>query len=83
MIYHLLITPLLVGLLLAGWIGFQSFVRKRSPLMTPDSDVLQGRFSCGTCISFEECHVILTAPQSDSVSDTKILKIDGNHEVSL
>jgi hypothetical protein len=83
MIYQLVITILLMGLLLTAWIGFQSWVRRQSPWMRPDTDVLQGRFSCGTCISFEECHIVLTQPQRDSVSDTEIMKIDRSDEVAL
>ena len=62
MLYHLLITPLILGLLFAGWIALQAWFRRRSPTMGPDADVLQGRFSCGTCIGFEECHVVFTDP---------------------
>ena len=62
MLYHLLITPLLLGILIAAWLGFQAWVRKRSPGMRPDADVLQGRFSCGTCFEFESCHATLTRP---------------------
>ncbi len=61
MLYHILITPLLLGLIIAAWLGFQSWVRKRSPGMRPDADVLRGRFSCGTCFEFESCHTTLTS----------------------
>jgi hypothetical protein len=83
MLYHLLITPLLVGLLLACWIGFQAFVRRRSPGLGHDADVLQGRFSCGTCIGFEDCHVALTRPRRDSGAAAEILEIDRSDEVTL
>lgn len=71
MLYHLLLTPLLLGLLLAAWIGFQGWVRRMSPGLRADADVLRGRFSCGTCIEFESCHTALTRP-SDSPSDPHV-----------
>ncbi len=83
MLYHLLITPLLVGLLLVGWIGFQAFVRKRTPGMGHDADVLRGRFSCGTCVGFEACHVLLTQPGPRSVAEAEVLGVDESDEVAL
>jgi len=83
MLYHLVITTLLVALLMGGWIGLQSWVRRRSPWMSHDTDVLQGRFSCGTCIGFEDCHILLTQPDRDSVSGSEILEIDRAEELTL
>ena len=83
MLYHLLITPLLLGGLLAGWIGFQAWVRKCSPGLAADADTLRGRFSCGTCFDFETCRDVLTRPRKESVADSEILEVDRVDEVAL
>lgn len=80
MVYHIAVTVLAMGLLLAGWISFQAWIRRKTPGMRGDADVLRGRFgSCGACFGFEDCRI----PESASVSDADILEVHPVDEVAL
>ncbi len=78
MLYHAAVTILALGLLLSAWVAFQSWVRRATPGMREDADVLRGRFgSCGACFGFEDCRI------PASVTDTDVLEVDTVHEVAL
>jgi hypothetical protein len=78
MLYHLVITIVLLGLLLAAWVGFQAWVRRLTPGMSEDADVLRGRFgSCGVCLGFEACKI------PGLVADSDVLEVDSVDEVAL
>ncbi len=76
--YHLAITIVALGLLLTAWVLFQGWVRRHTPGMREDADVLRGRFgSCGACFGFEDCHL------PDLVANADVLKVDPVDEVAL
>ena len=81
MLYHFIVTPLVIGVLLTAWVLFQNWFRSYSPEMPPDCDVLRGRFgSCGACFNFEACHL----PEDDRlVTNTDILEVGRVNEVAL
>ncbi len=55
MLHDLIIAVGGIILLMAGWILFQNWVRKNSPELPPDCDVLEGRFGCSTCALADHC----------------------------
>jgi hypothetical protein len=55
MLTQLAVTILALALLMGGWLTLQAWVRRLYPELTPDSDVLDGRFGCGNCIRRGHC----------------------------
>lgn len=55
MILQLAVTIVALTVLLGGWMLLQGWVRRASPELTPESDVLDGRFGCGSCIRRGHC----------------------------
>jgi len=76
--YDFAVTVLSLGLLLTLWVLFQAWVRRHTPGMRRDADVLSGRIgSCGACFGFEDCRL------PNLVTHPDIVEIDPVDEVSL
>ena len=76
--YHIAVTIVGLAVLITAWLAFQSWVRRTTPGMRNDADVLRGRFgSCGACFGFEDCRI------PESVTDSDVLKVDPVDEVAL
>ena len=76
--YHTAVTIIALALLLTAWILFQNWVRRHTPGMRSDADVLRGRFgSCGACFGFEDCRL------PGLVADSDVLEVDPVDEVAL
>lgn len=58
MLYHLIIGPTLLVLLMLGWWAFQEWVRRETPNLKPDCDVLESRFlDCHGCHHSKQCQL--------------------------
>ena len=44
-----------MGLLMTGWYVVQGWVRRHSPEIGEDCDILEGRWGCGDCILHGRC----------------------------
>ncbi len=44
-----------LGLLMTGWYVVQGWVRRHSPEIGDDCDILEGRWGCGDCILHGRC----------------------------
>jgi hypothetical protein len=55
MLLQLAITLGVLTLLMGGWFAVQSVIRRQTPGMAPDDDVLIGRWGCGGCIRKGRC----------------------------
>lgn len=55
MILQLAVTILALAVLMGGWLLLQGWVRRTSPELTSECDVLDGRFGCGSCIRRGRC----------------------------
>jgi hypothetical protein len=55
MVLQLAITIIALTVLVGGWMLLQEWVRRTSPDLTDESDVLDGRFGCGSCIRRGRC----------------------------
>ncbi len=76
--YHIAVTIIALGLLLTVWVLFQNWIRRHTPGMRDDADVLRGRFgSCGACFDFEDCRL------PELIADTDVLKVDSVDEIAL
>ena len=76
--YHAVVTIFALGILITLWVLFQGWVRRHTPGMRDDADVLRGRFgSCGACFGFEDCRL------PNLVADSDVLKVDPVDEVAL
>ena len=56
MLLQLLLTMAVLGALMGGWLGLQAWVRRGSPELTPDCDVLHGRWGCHGCSLSSACN---------------------------
>jgi len=54
MLTQLLTTVAAISLMMAGWIGLQTWVR-RSSKMGSECDMLEGRFGCVGCVLSGRC----------------------------
>ncbi len=55
MIYQLVIAVAGIGLLMAAWFLVQGWVRRHSPEVPEDGDVLEGRWGCYGCLFAGRC----------------------------
>jgi len=55
MFYQLVIAISGIAVLLGFWIVFQNWIRKQTPELSDDCDVLEGRFGCGDCAVSQSC----------------------------
>ena len=57
MLYHLAIGIGLMVVLMLLWLGVQHLVRKNSPELPPDCDVLEGKIGCHGCALEDKCQL--------------------------
>lgn len=55
MLLQLAITFLVLGAIMGGWLGLQAWIRRASPQLSGDCDVLQGRWGCHGCSLTGRC----------------------------
>lgn len=64
MLIQLAITVLVLFIIMGGWLALQAWVRRISPGLPDDCDVLRGRWGCHGCSPTGRCGSMAEQGQS-------------------
>lgn len=63
MLAHLVIATSALGLFMTGWYLLQAWVRRHSPDLPEDGDILEGKWGCQGCLFLHRCKLDEECPR--------------------